>query len=404
MKRLVVVVAWSVLALGVRRGRGDGEARAATGRPSPADGAAQIAVGPDHSCVRLLSGSVRCWGTHVASLTTATGSPAGTIGNPDRFPVAVAALAGAEDLALDSAVTCMLLRGAIHCQGDNQEGRLGDGTSVTRLSPRPVRGVRNVAQFSVGGMHGCAVLKDGTVRCWGSNQAGEIGDGTTKSRVDAWRVSGLTDVAEVTCGMSFSCARQVDGRARCWGLDDGGQLGTARSSHETCDIPEDGPTPCRKLPTVVSGLADAVEIGAGERHACARLGDGTMRCWGDDATGQLGGGLPVAGSSGLVDPGLTDVVQISVGASHTCARLKDKTVKCWGWNDDGQLGDGSTETRKRPVSVVGLRDVEEVAAGYLHTCARMADGSVLCWGDNRWGQLGVGAVARKLRPSRVTLR
>ena len=42
---------------------------------------------------------------------------------------------------------------------------------------------------------------------------------------------------------------------------------------------------------------------------------------------------------------------INAGFYHTCARLTDGTMKCWGYNILGQLGDGTTLTRLTPTSV-----------------------------------------------------
>jgi alpha-tubulin suppressor-like RCC1 family protein len=49
------------------------------------------------------------------------------------------------------------------------------------------------------------------------------------------------------------------------------------------------------------------------------------------------------------------VVSLAVGPTHTCALLGDGSVKCWGQNGQGQLGDGHAgSTRPRPGRVIGL--------------------------------------------------
>ena len=77
-------------------------------------------------------------------------------------------------------------------------------------------------------------------------------------------------------------------------------------------------------------LAGVVAVTAGGNHACARLADGTARCWGDDAFGELGDdamwtrppGMPVAVN-------LPGIVGLAAGGSQTCAVLGDATVSCW---------------------------------------------------------------------------
>jgi len=48
------------------------------------------------------------------------------------------------------------------------------------------------------------------------------------------------------------------------------------------------------------------------------------------------------------------VTELAVGNQHVCARMTDGSVKCGGANAYGQLGDGNTTTRTSPVSVIGL--------------------------------------------------
>nr|HMR08977.1 chromosome condensation regulator RCC1 [Polyangiaceae bacterium] len=86
------------------------------------------------------------------------------------------------------------------------------------------------------------------------------------------------------------------------------------------------------------------------------------------------------------------VEQIALGGEHSCARMAGGTVRCWGQNAAGQLGDGTTDDKLSPTPIPGL-SVVEIALGGYHSCARLKDGSVYCWGENDHGQLGTGVVS-----------
>ena len=242
--------------------------------------------------------------------------------------------------------------------------------------------------IAAGGSHTCALTKAGIVECWGSNRAGQLGDGTTADRNIPVAVSALAGVAAIAAGGSFTCARSSAGGVACWGDNARGQLGdgTGRSS----------------VPVAVAGLSGGVAaIGAGGAHACALTTGGAVRCWGGNEHGQLGDGTKSDRTTPVSVSGLSSgVVAISVGGAHTCALTRPGAVKCWGDNAYGQLGDGSTTARTEPVPVSGLTSgVTAITAGGQHTCALMRRGAVRCWGRNRWGQLGDGTTRTRTRPT-----
>jgi alpha-tubulin suppressor-like RCC1 family protein len=225
-------------------------------------------------------------------------------------------------------------------------------------------------------------------------------------------------ITEASVGASFGCALLADRTVWCWGRNDQGQLG-----YPTTDLcPEDiggGKTrsiACHTFPFQVVSLQGAVELHSGDAFSCAVLTDGTVRCWGDNARGQLGNGSVITSQSPVAVSSLSKVTKLALGGRHACA-LADGKVWCWGDGDQGQLGTkasgtctadgGSIACAKQPVLVPSLDHVVELAAGAAHTCARLEDGSVTCWGNNAWGQLGLGnadkIAADKHDPVLVTL-
>ena len=389
-----------------------------------------VSAGVDHTCARLVDGTARCWGDNFFGQLgdgTTTARPTATM---------VATLTGIVALHSGGSHTCALLTdGSAQCWGRNDVGQLGDGTTTPRSTPTAIPSLRRVSDLTAGITHTCARLADQTVRCWGGNNSGQVGDGTTMQRNTPTVVSGLSGVVELSANPSafFTCARTVDGGVQCWGSDDNGQLGDGTTTNattpvavqglgvvelsaglnHTCARFGDGRVACWgdntsgglglgsaiphvMIPTSGVGFVNAAAVSAGSTLTCALILDGTVRCAGYNAFGQIGDGTLVDRSSPTVVAGLTNVAEVRAGTAHVCARLLDGTVQCWGSNLEGQIGDGTTIERHVPTAIPALTGVVELAAGAFHTCARLTDGTVRCWGDNANGQLGQGSVSARI--------
>jgi len=292
--------------------------------------------------------------------------------------------------------------GTVSCWGANPFGQIGNGTTGAAFSPALVSGVINAVAVAAGGAHSCAVLVDGTARCWGANSSGQLGDNGVSGghSLTPVVVSGLANAVAIVAGESHSCALLADGSVRCWGANGAGELGN-------------GTTTNRLTPGPVTGITAAAAVVGGQGHSCVILVDGTARCWGSNSDGQLGDGTtsrrltPVRVEDGSVE-GLKDIVAMSGGGSHSCALLVDSTMRCWGDNEFGQLGTGTTSRSLTPVSPVTstgtLTNVVGISASFFHTCALLADGSGRCWGRNASGRLGNGDVADQLTASTSVFR
>jgi alpha-tubulin suppressor-like RCC1 family protein len=105
-------------------------------------------------------------------------------------------------------------------------------------------------------------------------------------------------------------------------------------------------------PTRVTLPVQAVVLAAGGAHTCALTAGGDAWCWGSDSNGQLGRGS-IGGSSSTPAPvsGGLKFIALSAGGAHTCGVTLDGSIYCWGANASGQLGDGSTTDRGAPVRV-----------------------------------------------------
>ncbi len=270
--------------------------------------------------------------------------------------------------------------------------------------------------ISAGRDHSCGLLVNGTVRCWGSNDVGQLGQGDTDDRgggagelgggvPPVLLGTGRTAVA-IAAGATHTCALLDNSTVKCWGSSEFGEVGP--SVDPVGDEPgEMGDA----LPAIQLGTGRTVSaITGGAGHTCALLDDGTVKCWGFNAFGQLGVGDEVnRGSAGTdmgdalpaVDLGTgRTATAVTAGDSFTCALLDDGGVKCWGVSAFGELGQGNLISSGGaeapmgdglpPIDLGTGRTATAISSGYSHTCAILDNATMKCWGEGFQGRLGVG--------------
>lgn len=347
--------------------------------------------------------------------------------------------------------TCAIVgdKHAVACWGKNDSGQLGVGDKIDRNTPTMIEGLEDVRSLGVGRNFTCAVTGKQRIYCWGSNMYSTV-DPLSTSLPESTSPRPISDLSAqaVHCGANFACALTGDDRAYCWGTNDNHQISSSdKDKHGTnpieglrgitsfaagyrhaCAIAKND----QGQPTVYCwGANDSGQLGAGAdqgdvttprpvvgvegartiatntqapAHSCAILSNGTVTCWGSNASGQLGTNDDKKRTTPKLVPGLVDVVEISLGAQHTCATTKQGRVYCWGSNDSGQLASDPTELDKATTPRLlnlGGGTVSAVQTGAEHSCAVLA-GRLYCWGGNEFGQLGNGeSGSRTSRPTEI---
>ncbi|MBN1438850.1 MAG: hypothetical protein JW929_05500, partial [Anaerolineales bacterium] len=276
--------------------------------------------------------------------------------------------------------------------------------TIPETTASPEESHWDIIALAAGGEHTCALIGDaefgdGYIQCWGKNDFGQLGDDTTTDSnrpVDLYWGGGDGIFRGVTAGWGHSCGfgdflDEPVGGVYCWGYNKNGELGDGTDSN----------SPVNEYQVRVWGLHGVVAMAAGDDHTCALLGNGSVKCWGLNDSGQLGDGTTNSSNTPVEVKYLTGgVVSITAGWGHTCALIQDGGVRCWGDNQYGQLGDGtSVPYRAERGIVAGLpNDIVAIAAGGGHTCALRSSSQVLCWGNNQYGELGDGTSSNRNLP------
>jgi len=400
--------------------------------PAERSGTAVVAVaaGVGHACALLTNGRVKCWGYNVSG-QLGLGDTANRGDNSNELgdylsTVDLGTGRRAKTIVAGEYHTCALLdNNTVKCWGSNSVGQLGYGDTVSRgdtpgqmgnnLPTVDLGTGRKAKALSAGGYGTCAILDNNLLKCWGLNSAGQLGIGGSDlwgdgpgemgNNLPAVDLGTGRKAKSVAVALSHTCALLDNNTVKCWGYNGFGQLGYGDTDYRNVASGSMG----NNLRAVDLGTGRRPKaIAAGYGHTCAILDNGSVKCWGVGATGQLGYGDTnargdAAGEMGNSLPAVNlgsgrKARSISLGTSHTCALLDNGVTKCWGENSLGQLGYGDVNDRGDDESLALLGAVDlgtgrrptAIAVAGNNSCALLDNRTVKCWGNNPLGQLGLG--------------
>ncbi|MCW7470253.1 RCC1 domain-containing protein [Leptospira kanakyensis] len=356
----------------------------------------RISAGGSHSGY-VVNGSLYTWGRNNFG-QLGTGTSTGDLTNPKITKLST--ISNVVSIGFNQNSSLAITEdGSVWTWGANAVGQLGMGNigdlqaaatdAGPRNPPRKVPGITNAVMGVYGFDHVLVLKKDGTVVSFGSNSVGQLGNGTGGAgtySANPVNVIGLpTDIIQVIGGSDHSAALTKSGDVYVWGKDQYGNLGDGVLGTST---------EVNGTPKKVGSLSGIIHIATGRDHIIALKNDGTVYAWGLAASGQLGiggTGSPAPVPTPTLVTGLYNAVSVWANGTQSFAILGDGTVKGWGANSSGNLGTGQTTPAKLYTPgdiVVGIKDIQYFGCGALHNFAILKSGVLYGWGWNFKGSIG----------------
>jgi len=295
-------------------------------------GATQIDASSGHTCALREDGNAVCWGENVTGASV-PGIPSPTTAVPTLVNLATNWV----QPALGTGFTCIAQDADFlaTCFGTNTRGQL---TGAVTPGPVNVEALFNFAEIDGAANHVCGRTATGEMYCWGENADGQLGVNPATVPFSATvRQILVPPVGDIAAGDNFSCARVSD-QVNCWGDNALGQLGDGMGV--------DSITPV----VVLLPASPIVDLSAHGNVACAQLGTGEVYCWGDNTGNKLQFVGETKNDLFATTPVILDLLdeasmpitidEVVFGSGHACVLSDTHELFCWGLNAQGQVGNG----------------------------------------------------------------
>lgn len=343
----------------------------------------KVAAGGTFSCGVTTASKALCWGNNSYNQLGVTRGQDGLFVQ-SLDPVEPTGIPGGiVDIAAGNDHACAVnSSGSVYCWG---RGYPGNGTLNVNSGSMPVRAgsLTGVVSVATGNLTTCAVTSGGNLWCWGHNSSGQVGNNSTQTASTPVQITSMNGITrQVALTSAAACAVTTSGGLKCWG-DKAAMLGFSPQPTANIIAPRD-------VPNLAAGVKS---VAVGDYHGCAVMETGTVKCWGDNGSGQLGRGNFLSSLTPV------DVVDIVSGASsisvsrlynsniYTSCAVVSGNLKCWGNYLPNAVSLGAMVNRPKDVST---ETVSSLDIGTRHGCIATTSGKGMCWGNNGTGQLGSG--------------
>jgi len=242
--------------------------------------------------------------------------------------------------------------GSLSAMGLNDQGQLGNATTVNLNVPEQVAGLgigiapASILLVAAQGEHTLFIESDGTLWGMGENSFGELGFNMFSNVDYPVRIEPSQTIAVATGYYHSIFIKRHSLTTELWvtGLNDHGQLG-------------DNTTTTTAQPKKILSY-----------------------------TPPLAGGSPI--------------FAVAAGYKHSLFMKADGSLWAMGYNAGGQLGDGSTTDSHVPKEILAI-GVSAIAAAGNHSFFIKSDGSLWTMGDNFAGEMGTGTLADNIPPTMI---
>lgn len=327
-----------------------------------------VSVGKDHVCAVDSRGLLYCWG----SGTHGQLGHKACEGQTAKLPSQVNSVWRFKQVSAGSKSSCALaLKGEAYCWGSNESGRLGTGSEDSGNFPEPVKVAGGITfkKIAVGHNHACGQDIYNTLYCWGDNSYGQLGESPETIGYSAIPRKIETAVAfeNLVVGGDTTCGLSSKQRTYCWGS----------MAYQ--------PSPFGPEGDAEGPLKLIAEVSVGSSHICNNTTDSETYCWGLGNHGALGNGR--LDDHSVTRPAKVQIFnqykQIVTGSSHSCGLDYDRTVRCWGNNRSGQLGIGNSDIQAaaQPLIIAGEQRFIKLASSNDRVCAIDIKNQIYCWGS-----------------------